>query len=369
MEKLFYLVTWDKKDKTRTWSGTCWGLYQALQHFFNVEDINIKSNESSLWYKILRKIWFLKPDMGCKKILKNRKHLLPFFLKQKNPVKVFQFEEYIPTQGNVSTYIYQDLSVSYVKYMQMHLPEVFALSGFNCFDKKTIEQKLTLEVANQKTCSALFCMGEWLKQDCIDRTGLSPEKVYAVGGGINLDKNKIKDTSLRSNNKILFVGRDFKRKGGYLVYDAFVLLKHSIPEAELYIAGPTKDPIRNPIEGYHYLGDCNHDILSDYFNRCDIFCMPSYFEAYGLAFIEALTYGLPCIGRNCYEMPYFIQNGETGLLLDKDDPQLLASMMQRLLSDERIKNNVLAKREWYIANYSWDAVATRIANIINSSVN
>ena len=190
--KLFFLVTWDKRDKTRTWSGTCWGLYQALQHFFNVEYINIKSGELSLLCKILYKFRLLKPDMDYKNILNNRKRLLPFFQKQKNPVKIFQFKEYIPTQGNVSTYIYQDLSVSYVKYMQTHLPDIFALSGFSCFNKKMIDQKLALEVANQKTCSALFCMGEWLKQDCINRVGLSPEKVYAVGGGINLDKNKIK---------------------------------------------------------------------------------------------------------------------------------------------------------------------------------
>ena len=38
--------------------------------------------------------------------------------------------------------------------------------------------------------------------------------------------------------------------------------------------------------------------------------MPSYFEAYGLVFIEALTYGLPCIGRNAFEMPNFIQDSE-----------------------------------------------------------
>ena len=76
--------------------------------------------------------------------------------------------------------------------------------------------------------------------------------------------------------------------------------------------------------------------------------MPSYFEAYGLVFIEALTFGLPCIGRNVYEMPYFIENGETGYLLDKDDVDELANLMDQLLCDERIKQNVKNKRDWYI---------------------
>lgn len=67
------------------------------------------------------------------------------------------------------------------------------------------------------------------------------------------------------------------------------------------------------MNNYHYRRDCGHEELSDLFNKCDIFVMPSYFEVYGFVFIEALTYGLPCTGRNAYEMPYFIQNAETGL--------------------------------------------------------
>ena len=139
-------------------------------------------------------------------------------------------------------------------------------------------------------------------------------------------------------------------------------------DAELYVAGPALDPITSPVAGYHYLGDCDHKKLAHYFNTCDIFCMPSYFEAYGLVFIEALTYGLPCIGRNCYEMPYFIEDGKTGLLIDNDNSTELAEKMKRLLEDETIKANVLSKREWYIENYSWDAVAKRIYEIISKNV-
>lgn len=119
------------------------------------------------------------------------------------------------------------------------------------------------------------------------------------------------------------------------------------------------------MDGYHYMGDCDHKTLSGLFNRCDIFVMPSYFEAYGLVFIEALTYGLPCIGRNAYEMPYFIENGKTGFLLEKDNADDLAHLMYRLLKDETIKSNVRANKEWYVKEYSWDAVADRITRVLN----
>lgn len=99
-------------------------------------------------------------------------------------------------------------------------------------------------------------------------------------------------------------------------------------------------------------------------NMCDIFCMPSYFEAYGLVFVEALTFGLPCIGRDCYEMPYFIQDGETGLLLKDDDPRELAGLMKRALDDTSLQRNVADRRLQYIEEYSWKTVAGRIAKVM-----
>lgn len=108
------------------------------------------------------------------------------------------------------------------------------------------------------------------------------------------------------------------------------------------------------------MGLVNFDAVAELFNKCDIFCMPSYFEAYGLVFIEALTFGLPCIGRDCYEMPYFIEEGKTGLLLKEDNPQELASLMKKTLQDDSFKKNVAARYDHYLEEYSWDAVARRM---------
>lgn len=117
------------------------------------------------------------------------------------------------------------------------------------------------------------------------------------------------------------------------------------------------------------MGLCNYEQLSTLFNKCDIFCMPSYFEAYGLVFIEALCYGLPCIGRNVYEMPYLIKEGENGYLLKEDNPKELSRLIKKLLNDEGIKQNVLALKDIYIKEYSWNNVALKISNIIKKDNN
>ena len=79
----------------------------------------------------------------------------------------------------------------------------------------------------------------------------------------------------------------------------------------------------------------------------------------------SFTFGLPCIGRDCYEMPYFIQDGETGLILKHDDPHELTSLMLRILHDDNFSQNVAANHDHYLHDYSWGAVARRIAKVID----
>lgn len=43
MEKLTFLVNWGKNKET-AWSGTNYSVYKALKKYFDVEDVNIKSN-------------------------------------------------------------------------------------------------------------------------------------------------------------------------------------------------------------------------------------------------------------------------------------------------------------------------------------
>lgn len=363
MNNLYYVVNWEN-DKQKAWSGTKYGLYKALSKLYRLNTLELTNPSSSIVIKIIKYFFCHKNDFGIKEILYNRNKIVKSLKKEKSTF--FQFSEIILDTDLFSTYIYQDLSVSYVKYLYEKEKDIFEYSGFLNNSKKAIYSRFNMQESYYKNCKVIFTMGKWLEKYLVEDCGFPKNKIYHVGGGINVDKNLINPQN-KAGNKILFVGRDFKRKGGHLVYEAFRSLKKNIPNLELYVAGPNNDPIESPINGYHYLGDCTHKELSDLYNRCDIFCMPSYFEAYGLVFIEALTYGLPCIGRNCYEMPYFIKDNETGFLLKHDDVSELSSLIIKLLKNDKIKNNVLEKRDWYIKEYSWETVANRIYNIINKN--
>lgn len=357
MENMFFVVNWGGKNKERAWSGTNFSIYKALSKNFELEEIEIKTPK--LISKVLGKLgldWFTK-EFVFSKIRR---------LKRISSGTVFQFGEVYHNTSKVHTYIYQDLSVSYVKFMKDNLHDVFEVSAYQDAYPKVIDKRADLQNKYYKSCSGIFTMGEWLRDFLIEQ-GIQKEKVHAVGAGINVKKELIHPQK-KTNSKILFVGRDFKRKGGYITYEAFKYLKEKGEEVELYVSGPAEDPISDSIEGYHFMGDLDYSQVAELYNICDIFCMPSYFEAYGLVFIEALSYGLPCIGRDCYEMPYFIEDGQTGALLKEDNPEVLAGLIHKLLHDEQIKMNVSSRQNFYLEKYSWDNVAKKMKKIIEQKV-
>lgn len=356
-----YLVQWgDSKEKA--WSGTNWHLYKALQNYLELVDIDIPITPTPSFFQQLFNLKSDQPDVGLRVTKQGGKYAKTFLPKRDN-ITLLQFAENVFNKKDVRTYIYQDLSVSYLKFIVENDPQLFSFSGFQDNPYSAILKRAKYQDAYYSTCSGIFTMGKWLAKDMIERCHIKSSKVHAVGGGINIDSSLI-DYSKKKGSKILFVGRDFVRKGGYLVVDAFKKIRKKSKNVELYVAGPIVNPINEDLDGYHFLGDCNYKETAEIFNLCDVYCMPSYFEAYGLVFIEALTFGLPVIGRNSFEMPYFIDEGETGMLLHEDNVDVLSDMIEDLLVNNDVKRNVRERRDYFLSQYSWDGVAKRICSVI-----
>lgn len=363
--KILYVCAWDKK-KERTWSGTTFSLFKALGRKTNVLDKGILLNRYE--NLVIKLSSFKVIGRKIRNVTSFNKSRDYFFQKKLDKYVENDSESIVFHVGNSGicdnqSYSYIDLSIDSLYYFKEKKPELFQYSSFENIPLTIIDDKRKRQKVVFENLNGIFTMSKWLANNLVEYSGLPKEKVHWVGGGINLDISKI-ELHKKTNNKILFVGRDFFRKGGDLVYKAFKELRKELPEAELYIAGPSKWPLDECDENVIFLGDISYDKLSEYFNKCDIFCMPSRFEAYGLVFIEALVYGLPCIGRNEFEMKEFIKEGENGFLIDVDDELILANKMKELLSNKEIKENVVNSREEYIKMYSWDTVADRIMKVL-----
>lgn len=361
-KRLDYIVEWCE-DKEKTWSGTPYSLMLALKKYYTIKEYNA-TPKYSIYSRVWRRLFQTPYDFGIKhhrifgrKVKKN--------LDKSQEYNILQFAEIAKDDSNINTYIYMDLSVSYMKDLLETDTSLYKLSSFDFITPKYIYKREPIQIAYLNKCSGVFTMSHWLRDYLINVQGIQQDKVHCVGGGINLDISKV-DGSKKKHNKILFVGRDYIRKGLPLVMEAFLKLKKVKPNVELHVAGPIENPYKDDTDGYFFYGDCSHDQLSELFNLCDVFCMPSYFEAYGLVFIEALCYGLPCVGRDRFEMPYFIEDNITGKLLRDDSVQELANAINEILASKRYRDAVAARKEEYLSKYSWDAVAMRISEVIRN---
>lgn len=364
--KLIFAARWDR-IKERTWSGTTFALFSELEKYYEVESFDLKE---SLGARIKRKVNKIVPiqifheDFQIKLLKQVNKKFIKKYGSEE--LIVFQFTE-SPRTNYTYNFIFQDLCVSSVYDLKKTEPEIFALTEFNNFSEMDMLKRIKSQQEFYKNCSAVFTMGEWMRDYIIKNCNVPANKIFAVGGGINIERDNF-EPSGKNRKRFLFVGRNFERKGGQLVVEAFKKLrKIYVQDAELYIAGPQNNRWEG-IDGITFLGDIDSSELIKYYNLCDVFCMPSHFEAYGLVFGEALCYGLPCIARNKYSMSEFIKDGINGYLIDSDDINELCEKMRMLIQNDKIFEYVMAHRDCYVKEYSWENVGKKINEVIKEKV-
>ena len=114
------------------------------------------------------------------------------------------------------------------------------------------------------------------------------------------------------------------------------------------------------------------DDVFDYVAAADVFCYVSYIDGYPNAVLEAQSMGLPVVANPAFGMLDMVRDGETGLLVDPDDPEAIGAAVERLLDDpgERARLGTAARRR--VAEENDPAVVgrrlhTALADVLASS--
>lgn len=368
IDTVFFFNKWDK-DRENSWSGTPMGLCRALSKMalgFSPIDLNY-GFFCDFFIKIVHLFQYLFSVNGCGLIERYIEGNLQncYFKNNSKNGPVIAFSE-AKTLKIEDTYYFIDCSVNYSyrciksQYSFSQYLPLYSHRRFSLLDKRN---ELALQC--YKRCKGIFTMGQWIAEDLIDNTNLPAEKVHCVGGGINV-KEQLVDCSRKEGKRFLFVGKDFQRKNGPLVVSAFKLLSSLYSYSyDLYIAGPRCWPLDEDIpSNVHFLGHLTSEELVKYYNLCDVFVMPSAFEAYGLVFAEALVFGLPVIARDAFSMKEFVKPGENGYLLKDNSAEELASLMYKAISNFEMRKHVIDRRKEYAKYYSWDTVASRILDVM-----
>jgi glycosyltransferase involved in cell wall biosynthesis len=197
-----------------------------------------------------------------------------------------------------------------------------------------------------------------------------------VGAGVNVDDfpepGPNKDYE---NHEILFVGVDFERKGGNELLAAFRIVRQTLTDARLHIVGPHRRPAGAHQEGITFHGNLSkgirqqRDRLYRLYEQASVFVLPSKYEPFGLAPLEAMLFQVPCVVTNGWALREFVAPGINGALVDKGSVDSLAAALLRLLRSPQ-ELSVMGKnaRAMVLLNHTWPNVVSKMRTAASASL-
>lgn len=177
---------------------------------------------------------------------------------------------------------------------------------------------------------------------------VSKKKIDQIYNTIETNDIK-KDVKKKYSCRLGYLGRLSHEKGLDVLIDALYLLKkHHESCFKLFIGG--SGTLRQELEqqvqklgiedSVTFLGQISDK--SQFFKGIDIFILPSRSEGFSLVLLEAAAYQMPVVASNVSGNPEIIRHEETGILVDKEDPEGLVSAIKTYQDKE--------KRERYSKN-------------------
>ena len=143
---------------------------------------------------------------------------------------------------------------------------------------------------------------------------------------------------------ILFIGRKDRGKGYHSLREAMPCLLSAVPNACLVAIGPDCEPPYPdvPKGALLDLGRAEEAEKADALAACDVFCLPSEKEAFGIVYVEAWSYGKPAVGGSAPAVGELIADGVNGYCVVQDRGAI-AAVLSRLLRDPALSKKLGAE--------------------------
>lgn len=195
--------------------------------------------------------------------------------------------------------------------------------------------KHRLSRAMLHSATLLQAWSRWAKQSAVEEYGVPAHKVVVNPPGVDLQFWRPgADGSAHAAGtprRVLFVGGDFRRKGGPLLLDWY---KTQDPAAcELHIVTREAVDARPGVHVYRDLHPNSEPLLRLY-QQSHLFVLPSLGECFGIATIEAMGAGLPVIATDVGGTADIIEPGRNGFIIPSGDLPALTRAMSAALGDE-----------------------------------
>lgn len=240
-----------------------------------------------------------------------------------------------------------------------------------------------MEKAALERCALSIFRSDWAAKNAIEQYGADPARVVVVPTGGNRGAappfDEVKSwVASRSRQicRLLFVGVQWKGKGGALAVEVVRQLNESGIKAQLTIVGcqpelqgPVPDYLR--LEGFVSPGTAAGAAkLAQLWRESHFFLLPTTVDTYGNVFPEANANGVPCLTTNLAGIPTIIRDDVNGRMFAPDAPAAeYCAYIGRYWSNPALYQDLaLASYREYQTRLSWEVAGRRVKELLQNLV-
>ncbi len=227
----------------------------------------------------------------------------------------------------------------------------------------------------------LIAISDMVRDDMAEYFRVDKDEIRLVYNGIDVnrfgaqgnDRGRALRKKLGFDNEVLFLfmAYDFRKKGVRYLVEAAANLKKRAGEGRfgvVVVGGPPSPVLTRLVRK----GDLSGTVVFHgptkepevFYQACDVFVLPTFYDACSLVVFEAMAAGLPAITTVFNGAAGIINPGIDGeILKDPRNIQEMADVMEHFLDGSRLKSASEAARRT-ASNYTLEANHRRVMNII-----
>lgn len=252
----------------------------------------------------------------------------------------------------------------------IHFPDEFL--------KKDLYQLINWTRYSIRKATKVITVSKATKKDVVSHYHVPENKIEVVYNGFEKDVEH--DEAVPPQPKItkpyvLYVGTIQPRKNIIALIRAFSLFYKTHPEYYLVITGKKGwlfDQIFREARDLYlqnkiiFTGYVTDEELVYLYRHAFCFVLPSLYEGFGIPILEAMSFGTPVVSSFSSSLPEV--GGEAALYFDPEDEKDLAHKLEVLHTDNKLRNELIAKGSERIRQFSWLSCAKKTLEVLEQTV-
>lgn len=189
----------------------------------------------------------------------------------------------------------------------------------------------------------------------------------------DFDSQQAEPLIKKQNDEVLIgnAGRLTVQKGQKYLIEAATILRDKGLNFKIAIAG--KGELQDQLMGLVRKYDLDKQVefcgfvkdMKSFYASLDIFCLPSLWEGFGYALVEAMTMEKPVVGFNISSNPEVVEHNSTGLLVESGNVQKLSESLEKLILDEKLRAEMgKSGRKRVLENFNTPLVLGKLIELI-----